>query len=187
MRYSQINKTGLYGLIVSFFCFALVACSGHTHAPSTQEQSINAPVQIYLVRHAEKTKDKTDPALTQAGQTRAELLADMLIDSGITHIHSSDYTRTRDTAAPLAQRLGLEVALYDPRDLEGMAKKLKAIEGRHLVVGHSNTTPPLTDLLGGEGGSPIVEATEYDRLYYVTIAANGEVRTTLLRFGEGGE
>jgi len=44
---------------------------------------------------------------------------------------------------------------------------LLAENGHILVVGHSNTTPPLSALLGGPEGEPIVEATEYDRLYVV--------------------
>jgi phosphohistidine phosphatase SixA len=154
--------------------------------PITPEIAQQAAVQIFLVRHAEKTADKNDPALTAAGTARAETLAVMLKDADITHIHSSDYTRTRDTAAPLAKRLGLTVELYDPRDLPAMAERLKSQSGRHLVVGHSNTTPQLTEQLGGDGGTPIVEATEYNRLYYVVIGADGRVDTALLRFGEGG-
>ena len=159
---------------------AVSACAPHTYTPA---QDSVAASQIFLVRHAEKTKDKSDPALTQAGQGRAQLLSNMLADSGITHIHSSDYKRTRDTAAPLAERLGIKVELYDPRDLPAMAAKLKSMSGHHLVVGHSNTTGELTELLGGEGGSPIIEATEYDRLYVVTPRSDGTVTTTLLRFG----
>lgn len=157
----------------------LVAC--HGTPPAADEAKFQT--QIYLVRHAEKTKDKNDPALTIAGQERAQLLAEKLADAGITRIHSSDYTRTRDTAQPLADRLGLTVELYDPRDLPAMAEKLKAATGTHLVVGHSNTTPPLTELLGGEGGEPIVEATEYDRLYRVDITKDGSASSELMRFG----
>ena len=138
---------------------------------------------IFLVRHAEKTTEKTDPGLTEAGRARAVALADRLEGEGITHIHSSDYIRTRDTAAPLARRLGLDVEIYDARDLPGIAEKLKATPGRHLVVGHSNTTPQLTELLGGDGGSPIVEATEYDRLYVVTMGEGEHVKSYLTRFG----
>lgn len=138
---------------------------------------------VFLVRHAEKTTDKTDPALTAEGALRAEALADRLADEGITQIHSSDYVRTRATAAPLAKRLGLDVAIYDLRDLPAMAAKLKTIPGRHLVVGHSNTTPQLTELLGGDGGEPIVEATEYDRLYWVTTSADEPVVSYLSRYG----
>lgn len=152
----------------------------------TSSQSAAVSAEVFLVRHAEKTADKDDPALTLAGQARAVLLANMLTDAGITHIHSSDYTRTRDTAAPLAAKLGLTVQIYDPRDLPAMAAQLKNSGGRHLVVGHSNTTPQLTELLGGDGGKPIVEANEYDRLYYVTQDKSGEVTSILLRFGEGG-
>ena len=138
---------------------------------------------IFLVRHAEKTTQKTDPALTDAGKARAVTLADRLEGEGITHIHSSDYIRTRDTAAPLAARLGLDVAIYDAGDLPGIAATLKATPGRHLVVGHSNTTPQLTELLGGDGGTPIYEATEYDRLYMVTTKSGEPVKSYLTRFG----
>jgi phosphohistidine phosphatase SixA len=143
--------------------------------------ALAADLDVFLVRHAEK-QTGPDPALTADGQARAQALANLLKDAGIAHIHSSDYQRTRDTAAPLAARLDLPVRLYDPRDLPAMAEKLRAEGGRHLVVGHSNTTPPLVEALGGEGGSPIIEATEYDRLYLVTITDN-ETETFLLRYG----
>jgi len=169
-------------LALVFFSGLLVSCQPQSSHTPAVDRAI--PAEIFLVRHAEKTADKDDPALTNAGQQRAERLADMLKDTKITQIHSSDYTRTRDTAAPLAAKLGLDVQIYDPRDLPAMAERLKQSGGRHLVVGHSNTTPQLTELIGGEGGAPIIEATEYDRLYYVTIGKDGDVTTALLRFGE---
>ncbi len=146
-------------------------------------QAVPKTDAIFLVRHAEKTTEKTDPGLTEAGKARAVALADRLEDEGITHIHSSDYIRTRDTAAPLAARLGLDVEIYNAGDLPDIAEKLKATPGRHLVVGHSNTTPQLTELLGGDGGTPIVEATEYDRLYVVTMETGEPVKSYLTRFG----
>lgn len=140
-----------------------------------------ADLEVFLVRHAEKQAGN-DPALTKAGAERAEALADLLEDAGISHIRSSDFVRTRQTAAPLAARLNLPIRLYDPRDLPALAAQLREEGGRHLVVGHSNTTPPLAEELGGEGGTPIVEATEYDRLYLVTITGD-ETETFLLRYG----
>lgn len=195
MRFVINIRRGLFLAFASTSLLSVAACAPQspTQASETrastavqdspQQEASQIASQIFLVRHAEKTADKTDPALTSAGQARAELLADMLKDAGITHIHSSDFTRTRDTAAPLAERLGLEVALYDPRDLPAMALKLKSMSGRHLVVGHSNTTPPLTELLGGEGGAPIVEAIEYDRLYVVSIGTDGTTISWLQRYG----
>ena len=119
----------------------------------------------YLVRHAEKTAETSDPALTIEGMQRAQDLTERLKSVPVTMVYSSDYKRTRDTAAPIAAAKGLEVELYDPRDLEGLAKTLLSEKGHILVVGHSNTTPQLSALLGGPEGEPIVEATEYNRLY----------------------
>lgn len=137
---------------------------------------------VYLVRHAEKLDDSADPPLTAQGRERAQQLARTLADAGVTRILSSDYERTRSTAAPLAERLGLEVELYDPRDLPGVADLIRSAHGRYLVAGHSNTTPALVELLGGEPGTPIAEADEYDRLYVVVLGPEG-TSTALLRYG----
>ena len=142
------------------------------------------PTVVYLVRHAEKTDESADPALTAQGIARAAVLADLLSDSGITHIYSSDFVRTRDTAGPLAGRLDLETLIYDPRDLVGMASRLRNTPGRHLVSGHSNTTPRLVELLGGDPHTAIDEASEYDRLYIVTLLPGGGASSVLLRYGE---
>lgn len=137
----------------------------------------------YLVRHAEKTKDKTDPALTDAGTERAQDLALRLKDVPLTKIYSSDYKRTRDTAAPIAAATNFEIIRYNPRNLEGFSKVLLMEAGHILVVGHSNTTPELSKLLGGKSGEPIVEATEYDRLYILQRRGD-KVITTIERYGE---
>lgn len=143
----------------------------------------------YLVRHAEKVtgdglmqiEDPRDPPLTKLGQVRAQALADRLANAGVVEIWSTDTTRTRDTAAPLAARLGLEVQLYDPFDLTGFAAQLRAAPATTvLVVGHSNTTPQLAEALGAAAGEPIVEKTEYDRLYVIDL---GSGQGVIERFG----
>ncbi len=142
---------------------------------------------IWLVRHAERADAHGDPApdpeLSPEGHARAAELARLLGEAGITSLHSTDYHRTRQTVAPLAQALGLEVGLYDPRDPSSLAALEAALRmpGRHLVVGHSNTTPALVERLGGVAGGPMPES-EYDRLYLVRIGADG-VETTILRYG----
>lgn len=154
-----------------------------------------AATTILLVRHAERANDGTrDSELTDAGARRARALADLLADAGITAIHSTETRRTLATAAPLADALGLVPTHYDPGALADFADGLLALPGRHLVVGHSNTTPTLAEHLGGEGHGAIVEAWEYDRLYVLTFrcrAARAEapgdgtaqVETLLLRYG----
>lgn len=143
-----------------------------------------AKTVIYLVRHAEKVLDGSrDPALTRQGLERAAALAEVLEDAGVTHVHSSDLVRTRRTAQPLADRLRLPVEIYDPRNLPALAAKLRATPGRHLVSGHSDTTPELVRLLGGVPGDEIDEPTEYDRLYIVVLGEDGGATTVLLRYG----
>lgn len=143
---------------------------------------------VYLVRHAEKMPagegdGPGGPGLTEAGRARAASLATMLRAEEIDHVHSTDYVRTLQTARPLAEKLGLEVDLYDPRRLESFAAELLAAGGRHVVVGHSNTTPVLAGLLGGEPGADIDEPTEYDRLYAVIVEGDGRATTLHLRYG----
>lgn len=126
----------------------------------------------FLFRHAEKLADSDDPGLTGEGIARAEYLARYLGNEGVTRIFSSDYKRTRDTVAPLAAATGIEIEIYDPRDLPGFAEKLKEMDGVIIVAGHSNTTPELTALLSGYETEPMEES-EYDRLYMVTFYEDG--------------
>jgi len=104
----------------------------------------------------------------------------MLKDAGITHIWTTDYKRTRATVEPLSARTRVKIEVYDPSKLGEFATKLKSIPGRHLVVGHSNTTPGLVQALGGDPGPPMPDS-EYDRFYIVTLGQN--IATIQLRFG----
>jgi len=123
-----------------------------------------------------------DPPLSEAGKVRALLVAEMLKDAGITHIYSTDYRRTRETVEPTAEAGGLSIATYDASDPDAFASSLRSVPGRHLVVGHSNSTPGLISALGGDPGPPFGPL-EYDRLYIVTYEGE-KARTVLLRFGE---
>jgi len=161
--------------------------------PAFSEAQIDAQEKttlVYLVRHAEKeATPEDDPPLTPEGRERAELLANLLKHSGLTNIHSSSFERTRQTAQPVADSTGLEVQYYNHLNLAGLASALKQTPGRHLVVGHSNTTPAMVEFLGGDPGEPIDEATEYDRLYLLVLHSDEQVSTTVLRIvrsGSGG-
>jgi phosphohistidine phosphatase SixA len=134
---------------------------------------------IYLTRHAEKQTTGNDPALTTQGKLRANNIAQTLERANITNIYSTSYTRTQQTAQPLANSLSLSVQNYDPNQLTTFANQLKTMTGSTLVVGHSNTTPELISLLGGDVVDPIAED-EFDRLYQVIISNNGQITTTLL-------
>ena len=136
--------------------------------------------EIFLVRHAEKQVDNSrDPALTQAGLKRASDLADLLASADIRHVYTSNYRRTRLTAVPSALQAGLELRSYEISRLPELARELTSLKQNALVVGHSNTTPELVKLLGGEAGSDIPEW-QYDRVYLLRISDKQAVDTLLL-------
>lgn len=126
---------------------------------------------IYFVRHAEKvTSDpkNKDPDLTVQGQKRADNLAWLLQHANIDVIYSTNYKRTQQTAAPLAQHRQLTVKSYDPSDLKNWLDALKTTQHNTLVVGHSNTTPQAVSYLTQ---SPVKSLTEkdYGDVYQVII------------------
>jgi len=169
-------------------CGLLLGCAAGGPATDGTDPAATAtaqtPAVVFLVRHAEKDLvEPDDPELSPAGVERSALLAHLLSSAGIEHIWSTDTRRTRDTATPLAEALGQGVELYDPGAMAELAADLTARGGRHLIVGHSNTTPEAVEAFGGVPGTPIEEASEYDRLYVVSVAGDGSVETVLLRFG----
>ena len=136
------------------------------------------PSAIYLVRHGEKLAGQ-DPELSPQGQARANNIAAILHRAGITAIFSTPTNRTRQTAAPLAQRTGLSVQLYDRAAPKALVEKVRALSGAVVVVGHSNTLPELVRLFGGAPGPDIADD-EFDRLYQLLPGADGQVKTNLL-------
>ena len=121
---------------------------------------------IYLVRHAEKLTDSKNPSLTACGKERAEQLASLLSKAGISAIYSTSYQRTMQTAVPLAKQQKMAIKNYNPRHLEQFALQLKQKQENSLVVGHSNTTPRLTELLSKQEVTPLTEQ-DFQYLYQV--------------------
>jgi broad specificity phosphatase PhoE len=129
---------------------------------------------VYLVRHAERADQaapggqmqaQTDPLLSAAGEARANKLAAMLKDAGITAIFATEYHRTQDTAQPLAAALGMEAVPNPARDTDGLVARLRAEHagGVVLLVGHSNTVPAIIKALGGPDVT--IGDMEYDNLF----------------------
>jgi len=128
---------------------------------------------IYLIRHAEKVADGTrDPVLTDVGNKRAKTYAKYFADKNIKAIYSSNTQRTLQTAAPTAAANGLEIEMYNPGDLEAMADLAMDLGTTIVVVGHSNTTAVLANILMG-GELPDLEDHHYDRVYIVVLKDDG--------------
>ena len=126
---------------------------------------------IVLVRHAERADaggpTQPDPALSAAGQERAKRLAAMLADAGITAISVTNTTRTKQTAEPLAAKLGLHPEVIDAADSNATIKSLKTTHANDvvLVVGHSNTLPVILEAYGKDGVT--IGDAEFDNLFII--------------------
>jgi broad specificity phosphatase PhoE len=142
------------------------------------------PVTVFVVRHAERAPGNPDPPLSRAGRTRALALDHLLADAGITAVFTSEFVRTRETADPLAKRLGVTPTRVDARDLKGLQDRIAALPAgsRALIVSHSNIVPLIVRGLTGVDVGELTE-NDYDRLYVVTIRGPGSGEVLLLHFG----
>lgn len=119
--------------------------------------AVQALDTLYLIRHGEKEVPwpktlGTYQPLDDAGRQRAAMWADELADidlkEPIAAVYSSPYSRTVQTALPVARALGLTVQV-DPASAEkgsiaAFVETLKtqhASDGAVVVVGHSDTIP----------------------------------------------
>jgi hypothetical protein len=82
------------------------------------------------------------------------------------------------TAGPLANEHQLAIKSYNPKHLEQFALQLKQRKQNSLVVGHSNTTPILTELLSATKVEPLSED-DYQALYLVQFVGGEQVLTKL--------
>lgn len=140
---------------------------------------------LYLVRHAEKAATPAnDPPLTAAGQQRALALRDSLSDKGIGIIYSTNTLRTRSTAEPLAQAIGVPIKPYTTDTLWEVARYLTKLRRTNaLVVGHSNTLLPLLDQLPVTHQKKEIPDSDYDNLFVVTVKRRF-LRPPLIRLQE---
>lgn len=146
---------------------------------------------IFLVRHAERAAAAApanpvppghpmmsdDPPLSPAGQARAARLATMLASAGIQRIYTTEFKRTRQTAAPLADKLKIKAVMAAANDPAPLIKQLQQGAGNVLVVGHANTIPDLLKKLGVKESVTIGDD-QYDDLFIV-IRRVGEPSTLI--------
>ena len=138
---------------------------------------------VFVVRHAERADQSSDSLLSAPGEARAAHLASLLKDSGITRIFTSELKRTIQTAAPLAEALGLTPARLAPDNYEGLFAQVRASAPRDrvLIVGHSNTLPEILKRLGIAEPITIADQ-EYDNLFIVTSREGAAPSLVRLRF-----
>ena len=195
MSSSFLRLTAAFKL-AALACVVLLLTPGNviTRATATTVADNFKVTTVYLVRHAEKAATPpADPPLTDAGTARAQGLARILEKAGIKAIYASQYLRTKHTAEPLAQRLGIPSTIIPikmdtmspnvipPQYLKDVVDRIYANSGDNvLIVGHSNTIPALIKELEGDI-VPTIAETEYGDLFVVTVYKKGKAKVAHLK------
>jgi 2,3-bisphosphoglycerate-dependent phosphoglycerate mutase len=137
--------------------------------------AVEASPILFLVRHAEKaTTGGNDPELSSAGRERATALAQILKDSEITAIFTTEFKRTQETAAPTANATRITPTIIPANDVAALVQKLRSLKGNALVVGHGNTIPDLVKALGIATAVNISED-DYSELFVVILGDNPQL------------
>ncbi len=151
------------------------------------------PTQVLLIRHAERAAEPAgDPALTDAGRQRAQALAEALRDAGVTAIITTEFRRSAETAAALAQQLKLRPEVVAARGgdtashVAAVAAAVRSQRGVVLVVGHSNTVPAIAAALGAPRLPDLCESS-FSHLWVLTPQAELAPHLLRLRYGEADD
>ena len=138
---------------------------------------------VLVVRHADidLPPSSGNPALNAEGRLRADALARVVGDAGVTAIFTSQFIRTRQTVAPIAAQLGLTPQLVPPPTVFAQQVRTGEPGDVVLVAGHSDTVPEILTALGAAPPPPITEA-EFDNLY-VTAVSEETAQLLHLRYG----
>ena len=142
---------------------------------------------IFLVRHAEVdyTTNPSDPDLTQEGITRANELANLLNKVNIDAIFSTDYSRTKATAQPLATSKNLQIEIYDYNNFNPLINEVKQNHPgeKILIVGHAPTVPQIIDAFVGTSQGYQIDSNEFYKIFIVTIPHSGSPWSVQLKYG----
>ena len=181
----MLHRIGILGFWIAL---TLVLCTAAPSKAATADADRDGAQLVVLVRHAEKGGEPADdPALTAPGTARAATLAKLLSTMRIGAVITTEWRRTRDTAAPLAAAAAIVPTVVDTRAAKGDAHAQAVVDAVRaqpakavLVVGHSNTVPAIVAALGGPKDLAIADE-EYDHLYLLW-REHGEVRFLHTRY-----
>ena len=139
-------------------------------------------ITVILVRHADidLPPGSSNPPLNTKGRARADMLAHIAGDAGVTAVFTSSFIRTKQTAEPLAARLGLQPQVA-PSPATFAQQVVSGTLGEAIVVaGHSDTVPQMIAALGAS--PPTIGEREFDNLFVVAVAQSAEPGVVRLKY-----
>ncbi len=169
-------------LILSFAILFILPIFAQDETIEIVEQSTKTTT-YYFIRHAEKDRsdvNNKNPNLIQEGILRAAKWSLVLDNIKFDAVYSTNYNRTKQTAQPTAEKNGLDITIYNPRNFYS-EDFINNTKGKTvLVVGHSNTTPQFVNAVLGQKKYLSIDDSNNANLYIVTISATGEKSDILL-------
>lgn len=164
---------------IIFCCFLMVSLVIFPVQIATA-QDVQTNTTVIVVRHAEKAGNSENPNLTELGEKRAETLAHMLSQSGVSAVFSTKALRTMETANNYANTKGIDIENYDSET--EVCNKIKSEHAgeKVLVVGHSNTIPRILEACGVKS-APLI-GDEYNNLFVMTIPITGSSSLIHLKY-----
>ena len=142
---------------------------------------------IYIVRHAEKSSEPAgDVYLSQAGRNRAHDLKRRLLRKKISYIYSTKTNRTRETAQPLGEEIGIQINSYSNDTLGKFVKHCIDLRQNILIVGHSNTIMPMLDSFHVIHMIKQFQETDYNKLFIILLKKGKVVNLKETIYGKLG-
>ena len=137
--------------LLKILCFLFCAQLAYTQTLDPKDSSSESV--YYFIRHAEKDRsnpENKNPELNQQGKMRALNWLYFFKEIPLEKIYSTNYKRTVQTIKKIAEEKNITISYYSPEkiDIENFKKQNKSMS--ILVVGHSNTTPALVNLIIGQ-------------------------------------
>ncbi len=180
---------------------ALLTASASAQEPAKEASPSKLQAVLILVRHTEKAKDdRVNPSLSEEGMARAKELARLVGSNGVTSLLHTEYKRTKNTLAPLAEALSLESETIGANEMPKLIERLRSAKAGEViaVAGHSNTIPAIAYAMGVllPDLDPVPKGSKaphgylphgaYDRVHVLTPGADG-ANLVELRYGEPSE
>lgn len=197
-RRQFVTALGAASIGAASLAHAASSSPGQDEKPKAGERKVPAlQATLLLVRHTEKdTDDRVDPSLSDIGKVRANEFARVFGATGVTALVHTEYKRTRDTLAPLAELHGLKMETIGASEAPALIRRLSEAGPDEIIAvsGHSNTIPAIAwsfgiELPGLERPKGVPETAPgylphdaYDRVHVLTPGAK-KARLTELRYG----
>ena len=180
----DVNGDGTVNITDAVFLLNFLFTGGDATPPAAESRPLTT---LYVTRHFEKGPGN-DPGLTEAGQRRARLLAQMLANTGISRIITSELRRTIETVLPLGENLAIaEEDFLKIGDINEVVEYVRSLpQGTTAILSHHSFT--LHQILTGlcvPGHENIrIGGSAYDNLFIVLFPAGGTPKLHHLKHGE---